>query len=93
MPSIQVAGSHILEVHVCITNYSNNFVVVQIIIQILGGQSDGTSESSIQESSQLLVHLYNIQYIMNHGLMKSRSQISAKLDAAQKLIGTPLQQM
>ena len=73
MPSIQVAGSHILEVHVRITNYSNNFVVVQIIIQISGGQSDGTSESSIQESSQLLVHLYNIQYIMNHGLMKSRS--------------------
>ena len=37
-------------------DYSNNFVVVQIIIQISGGQSDG-SESGVQESSQLLVHL------------------------------------
>jgi hypothetical protein len=55
-PSIQETGSHIVEVHVRITNYSDNFVVVKIIIQISGGQSDG-SESSVQESSRLLVRL------------------------------------
>ena len=57
MPSIQEAGSHILEAHVRIMDYSNNFVVVQIIIQISGGQSDGSESAGVQESSQLLVHL------------------------------------
>ena len=56
IPSIQEAGSHIVEAHVRITNYSDNFVVAKIIMQISGGQSDA-SESSVQESSQLLVCL------------------------------------
>ena len=41
-PSIQETGSYIVEVHVCITNYSNNFVIVNIIIQISGGESNGS---------------------------------------------------
>jgi hypothetical protein len=61
-PSIQETGSHIVQAHeVRITNYSDNFVVVKIVIQISGGQSDG-SESSVPESaqeSQLLVRLFN----------------------------------
>jgi hypothetical protein len=86
-PSIQETGSHIVEAHeVRITNYSGNFVVVLIVIQIPGGQSDG-SESSVQESSQLLVRL--LQHSIHRDLMKSRLQISAQLDAVQKSIGTP----
>jgi hypothetical protein len=72
-----------------ITNYSDNFVVVKIVIQISGGQSDG-SESSVPENaqeSQLLVRL--LQHSIHRDLMKSRSQISSQLDAVQKSIGTP----
>jgi hypothetical protein len=66
------------------------FVVVKIIIQISGGENDG-SESSVQESSRLQVRL--LQHSIHRDLMKSRSQISAQMDALQKSIGTSLRRM
>ena len=90
--SIQETGSHIVEVHVRIRSRitSMTFVVVKIIIQISDGENDG-SESSVQESSRPLVCL--LQHSIHRDLMKSRSQISAQVDALQKSIGTSLRQM
>ena len=85
-PSIQELGSHIMGARVRITLGKYLLWLLTILIQTPGGESDCT-EASAQESPQLVRPL---QHSMHRDrLMKSRSQISAQLDAQQTLIGTP----
>ena len=86
--SIQELGSHIVGARVRITNQSGKYLLwlLTILLQTPGGESART-EASAQESPQPVRPL---QHSMHRDrLMKSRSQISAQLDAQQTLIGTP----